>query len=151
MVPDDKGRAEAERLALEIVLDPLAKPLAAVGQLRTGLGALRLGAAEQSEPHGPPHFSAARSELNHRTAIRKMPGPYRRHNRTASQTAGVPPAHESTRLLIPRSARAEKSRQSKGRPFANSERGCRKLIILPRTAIAARSRDTTLPVNYAAF
>src|SRR6476646_4121667 len=51
MVFDDKRRVKSERLGLDIVLDPLAKSLAAVGQLRTRGRPPRLGAAEQSKPH----------------------------------------------------------------------------------------------------
>ena len=71
MVLDDKGRVEAERLGLDIVLDPLAKALAAVGQFRAGLRALRLGAAEQSEPHGSPHFSVAGGKVRGRQRYAK--------------------------------------------------------------------------------
>ena len=53
MMLDDKGRVIAERLGLDIVLDPLAEALAAVGELRAGLRPLSLGAAEQSKPHVP--------------------------------------------------------------------------------------------------
>jgi hypothetical protein len=56
---DDKGAVEAERLGLDIVLDPLAEALAAVGQFRAGHGPPRLGAAEKSKPHG-----ALRSECD---------------------------------------------------------------------------------------
>src|SRR5205814_8073064 len=51
MVLDDKGRVKSERLGLDIVLDPLAKSLAAVGQLRPRGRSPRLRAAEQSKPH----------------------------------------------------------------------------------------------------
>src|SRR5439155_3524911 len=51
MVLDDKGAVKAERLGLDIVRDPLAETLAAVGQFRAGDRPPRLGAAEKSKPH----------------------------------------------------------------------------------------------------
>ena len=51
MVLDDKGAVKAERLGLDIVLDPLAEALAAVGHFRAGAGPPRLRAAEKSETH----------------------------------------------------------------------------------------------------
>src|SRR5262249_27332192 len=54
MVLHDKGAAKAERLGLDIVVDEVAKPLAAVelGGL-AGIGAPRRRAAEQTELHTP--------------------------------------------------------------------------------------------------
>ena len=53
MVLDDKGAVKAERFRLDIVLDPLAEALTAVGQFRAWRRPPRLGAAEKSKPHGP--------------------------------------------------------------------------------------------------
>jgi hypothetical protein len=46
MVLNDKRAVKAERLGLDIVLDPLAEALAAVGQLGARIGPPRLRAAE---------------------------------------------------------------------------------------------------------
>ena len=51
MVLDDKGAVKAERLGLDIVLDPVAEALAAVGIRRHGIRPARLRAAKESEPH----------------------------------------------------------------------------------------------------
>src|SRR5262249_48299303 len=51
VVLDDKGRMKAERLGLDVVLDPVAKALAAVGQFGAGRRAARLGAAKKSKTH----------------------------------------------------------------------------------------------------
>src|SRR5207237_10287814 len=51
MVLDDKGRVKAERLGLDIVRDPVAEALAAVGIRRQGIGPARLRAAKKSKPH----------------------------------------------------------------------------------------------------
>ena len=48
MVLDDKGAVKAERLGLDVVLDEIAKSLAAI---EFGTAASRCGAAEETELH----------------------------------------------------------------------------------------------------
>src|SRR6201987_2774821 len=72
---DEKGAVIAERLGFDIVVDELAKPLAAVG---IGTAAPRLGAAEQSKTH--------------RLLLRK-PDLFRAAaNRGSNQSAGIVPS-----------------------------------------------------------
>ena len=94
MVLDDKGAVEAERLGLDIVLDPLAETLAAVGHFRAGAGPPRLRAAEKSETHLGRSFVEAPLEAAARlpacAAIPEMLRYYRSHRAAASQGGGVP-------------------------------------------------------------
>ena len=88
MVLDDKGAAKPEPLGLDIVVDEVAKPLAAVELGRLGAGGPpRRRAAEQTEPHRAmlldclvqPSLAGSRGG----GAMFKMPVFYRRHKRPA--------------------------------------------------------------------
>jgi hypothetical protein len=91
VVLDDKGRVEAERLGLDIVVDKVAEPLAAVELGRLGwTGAPRCRAAEQTKPHlrAPAPLKRLR-ESRRRGAMFKMPVSYRRHSGSAYAIAMI--------------------------------------------------------------